>query len=212
LASKGRALLIVDVQTDFLPGGALAVRGGDMILAPLAALMGSSHFDLLVASQDWHPPGHISFAGTHGREHFDAIDLYGHEQVLWPDHCVQGTAGADLARRLSWNRVTAIVRKGDDLNVDSYSAFRNNWNADGKRLPTGLTGLLRDRGIKDLFICGLARDFCVRWSAEDGAAAGFRTRVIWDLTRPINACADRDVQGALEGQGVTIIEMADITA
>jgi nicotinamidase/pyrazinamidase len=212
LASKGRALLIVNVQTDFLPGGALAVRGGDTILAPLAALTESNHFDLVVASQDWHPPGHISFASRHGREAFDSMEIHGHEQVLWPDHCVQGTAGAELSRQVPWNRVAAIVRKGSNPDVDSCSAFRDNWNADGKRPPTGLAGLLRERRVRELFICGLARDFWVRWSAEDGAAAGFRTRVIWDLTRPINACADRDVQAALEDQGVTIIEMADITA
>lgn len=212
MAGKARALLIVDVQTDFLPGGALAVRGGDVILAPLAALMEANHFDLFVASQDWHTPDHVSFASTHGRENFDSVELYGHEQMLWPDHCVQGTAGAELAHGLPWNRVTAIVRKGNDRQVDSYSAFRNNWNAEGERPPTGLAGLLRERGVKDLFICGLARDFCVRWSAEDAAAAGFRTRVIWDLTRPINACADREVQTALESRGILPIEMADITA
>lgn len=212
MSGKGRALLVVGMQRDFLPGGALTVRGGDLLLRPLAALMESHHFDLCVATQDWHPPGHISFATSHGREPFDSIDLYGHEQVLWPDHCVQQSAGAELAPGLPWHRAAAIVRKGTDPKVDSYSAFRNNWNPDGERPPTGLAGLLRERGMREVFICGLARDIGVRWSAEDAAAAGFKTRVIWDLTRPVNACADREVQAAMEERQVAMIEMADITA
>ncbi len=199
------ALLVVDVQPDFLPGGALAVAGGDEILAPLAALLESARFGVRVATQDWHPPGHVSFASRHpGRRPFEVVDLYGHEQTLWPDHCVQGSAGAALHPALPWERLDLILRKGTDPQVDSYSAFRNNWDPRGDRPATGLAGYLRERGVCAVCVCGLARDVCVRWTAEDAAAAGFRTTVLWDLTRAVDPAADETVRAALAARGVAV--------
>ena len=200
-------LLVVDMQPDFLPGGALAVGEGDRLVEPLQRLMTDGPFVLQIATQDWHPAGHISFASSHpGRKPMDVIDLYGHEQVLWPDHCVQGSAAAELHPHLPWKRVAAIVRKGAEPEVDSYSAFRNNWNPAGERPPTGLGGYLRERGVSDVFLSGLARDYCVLWTARDAAAAGFTVRVLWDLTRPVDPDADADVRAELTGLGVALIE------
>lgn len=200
------ALLLVDIQPDFMPGGNLPVREGDQILKPAQALMKSGKFRHAVATQDWHPPKHISFAGSHpGRQPMENIDLYGHPQILWPNHCIQGTPGAELHKELPWEKVIAIVRKGDDPESDSYSGFRNNWNPAGERPPTGLAGYLRERGIKEIFICGLARDICVKWTAEDGVEAGFRTYVLWDLTRSVNPSGDEQVRQDLIKQGVEII-------
>ena len=210
---NGRSvLLVVDVQPDFLPGGALGVRGADQIIAPLADVMHSALFTYRVATQDWHPPGHISFASRHEKEPMSQIELYGHEQVLWPDHCVQNSPGAQLAEGLPWERVSAIIRKGDDPLVDSYSVFRNNWNPKGQRPTTGLAGYLRELKITDVYLAGLTRDFCVRWSARDAAADGFNTSVIWDLTRPVDPCDDMAVQQDLEKRGIKIIGQADLTA
>jgi nicotinamidase/pyrazinamidase len=205
------ALLVVDIQPDFLPGGALPVEHGDEILDGVAGLMRSDRFRLRVATQDWHPPAHVSFASRHeGKEPYDRIQLYGHEQILWPDHCIQGTPGAELRRGLPWERVDAIIRKATDPVVDSYSAFRNNWNAVGERPATGLGGYLQDRGIETVFICGLARDFCVKWSAEDAIAAGFRAYVLWDLTRAIYPEADEENERSLRELGVEILEAGDL--
>lgn len=201
------ALLVVDLQPDFLPGGALPVAHGDQILEPVAELMRSDRFGLRVATQDWHPRDHISFASHHeGKAPYDRIELYGHEQILWPDHCIQGTPGAELRRGLPWERVDAVIRKATDPRVDSYSAFRNNWNAAGERPPTGLAGYLRDRGIEAVYICGLARDFCVKWSAEDAIGAGLRAYVLWDLTRAIYPETDEENERSLRGLGVEILE------
>lgn len=209
-ATARTALVVVDVQPDFLPGGALAVADGDAILAPLRALLERFPFDLAVATQDWHPPGHVSFASSHaGRQPFDVIDVHGHPQTLWPDHCVQGTAGAELHRALPWERIAAVIRKGTQRDVDSYSGFRNNWDAAGGRPPTGLAGYLRERAVGEVFVCGLARDFCVKWSAEDAAAAGFRTTVLWDLTRAVMPTSDEEVREALGSTGVRVVELAD---
>ncbi|MCO6442240.1 MAG: nicotinamidase [Nitrococcus mobilis] len=206
------ALIVVDMQPDFIEGGALPTQGGRTVLAPIAELMSCGYFRHCVATQDWHPPGHISFASSHpGREPFDVIELYDQEQVLWPEHCVQGSAGASLHPALPWERAAAIVRKGEDPLVDSYSGFLNNWNADGRRPPTGLAGYLRERGITELFLCGLARDYCVKWSAEDAVAVGFTTYVLWDLTRAVDSGADERVRTCLETQGVRIIRSEQLT-
>lgn len=203
------ALIIVDVQPDFLPGGALAVPEGDAILEPLRQLLGHFPFGLAVATQDWHPPGHVSFASSHpGRQPFDVIEVHDMPQTLWPDHCVQGTPGAELSQELPWDRVSAVIRKGAQAGVDSYSGFRNNWDAEARRPPTGLAGYLREREVEEVFVCGLARDFCVKWTAEDAASAGFRTTVLWDLTRPVDAASDGEVRGALERAGVTVATSA----
>lgn len=200
------ALLVVDLQPDFLPGGALPVAGGDQILEPVRTLMTSGRFDVIVAIQDWHPPGHASFASSHpGRRPFDTITLHGHEQTLWPDHCLQGSAGAQLHPALPWTAVSAVIRKGMEPGCDTYSGFRNNWNEAGERPPTGLAGYLRERGVTELVICGLARDYCVKWTAEDGIDAGFSVRVIWELTRPVDPSSDQRVREELSAKGARII-------
>jgi nicotinamidase/pyrazinamidase len=206
------ALLLVDIQPDFLPGGALPVAEADRILSPVAALMRANLFGLRVATQDWHPPGHVSFASRHGRRPFETMELYGHPQTLWPDHCVQGTPGAALHPALPWERVDAIIRKGSDPQTDSYSGLRNNWNARGERPPTGLAGYLKERGIEQLFICGIARDVCVKWTAEDAAAAGFRTFLLWDLTRAVDPAADDSVRADLQARGVEVIDSGALSA
>jgi len=199
------ALIVVDLQPDFMPGGALAVAEGDQIVAPIRDLVMSGRFDVVVATQDWHPPNHVSFASHHaGKQPFDVMDLYGHEQVLWPDHCVQGTLGAALHAEMPRDWVDAIMRKGNDPAVDSYSAFRNNWNRWGNRPPTGLGGYLRERGVTHVVVCGLARDYCVKWTAEDAAEAGFRVQVLWDLTRPVDPASDERVLRELGAKGVEV--------
>jgi nicotinamidase/pyrazinamidase len=200
------ALLVVDLQPDFMPGGALPVVEGDQIVQPVSELARSGLFRIVLATQDWHPGGHISFASAHpGRHPFDVIQLYGHPQMLWPDHCVQGTAGAEIHAALPMNGISAIIRKGTDPRCDSYSGFRNNWNARGERPPTGLAGYLEELGITDLFLCGLARDFCVKWSAEDAADAGFHASLVWDLTRSVDPSSDESVRGDLASRGVRIL-------
>lgn len=204
------ALIVVDVQPDFCPGGALAVERGDEILDAVARLMERGGFGLQVATQDWHPPDHVSFASRHpDRDPLETIELYGHEQVLWPDHCVQGTPGAELHGRLPWRRVAAIVRKGTDPAADSYSGFRNNWNPDGERPPTGLAGYLRERQVERVVVCGLARDYCVRWTAEDAAEAGFDTTVLWNLTRSVDPSGDSDLRRTLEAEGIRVMDSPD---
>lgn len=175
------ALLIVDVQNDFCPGGALAVPGGDEIVPLVNDLAGQ--FDHVLQTQDWHPPGHQSFASSHpGRDPYDVIDADYGEQVLWPDHCVQGTDGAAFHPDLDTTQAELIIRKGFRPEIDSYSAFYEN---DGTT-PTGLAGYLREREIDTLYVCGLATDFCVKWSALDGRDEGFDVYVIEDTTRGID--------------------------
>jgi nicotinamidase/pyrazinamidase len=199
------ALIVVDMQPDFMPGGALAVDEGDQLVAPIRDLLMSGRFDVVVATQDWHPRNHISFASHHkGKKPRDVIELYGHEQVLWPDHCVQGTPGAALHDGIPLEWVDAIIRKGNDPAVDSYSGLRNNWNQIGQRGATGLGGYLKDRGITNVLVCGLARDFCVKWTAEDAADAGFKVRFLWDLTRPVDPNSDARVLEGLEEKGVEV--------
>ncbi len=205
------ALILVDIQPDFMPGGALATADGDEVVAPTQRLLDADRFALCVATQDWHPPGHISFASEHERRQpFERIELYGAEQVLWPDHCVQGSDGARLHPELDWNRADVIVRKGTDPAVDSYSGFRDNWNPAGERPPTGLAGYLRERGIHTVFICGLARDVCAQWTARDAVDAGFDVRFIWDLTRPVTHASDDETRADLEHAGVRLVESGDL--
>jgi nicotinamidase/pyrazinamidase len=185
--TSSEALLIVDIQNDFLPGGALAVPGGDEVIPTINRV--ALHFDKIVLTQDWHPPGHISFASTHpGRMPFSTIDLSYGKQVLWPDHCVQGTFGARFADKLAVPQAQAVIRKGFHSHTDSYSAFLE---AD-RKTPTGLAGLLRERGVTTVYLSGLALDFCVAWSALDARAAGFEAIVIEDACRAI------DTHGSLE--------------
>ena len=192
--SEHDVLLVVDVQNDFMPAGALAVPRGDEVVPVINALAG--RFANIVITQDWHTPGHTSFATSHaGRQPFERIELPYGEQVLWPDHCVQGTTGAALHPELAIPHAQLIVRKGHHHHVDSYSAFVE---GDGKH-ATGLAGYLRERGIERIFICGLATDFCVAWSALDARKAGFEVVVIEDACRAIDtggslAAAWRDME------------------
>jgi nicotinamidase/pyrazinamidase len=174
-------LLVIDVQNDFLPGGALAVPDGDAIVEPINHL--AKRFPHVVLTQDWHAPSHHSFASTHGRPHFSTIDLPYGAQILWPEHCVQGTFGAALAAGLDIPHAELIIRKGYRPEVDSYSAF---CEAD-RRTRTGLGGYLRERGIGRVYLVGLATDFCVHWSAVDARHAGFEAIVIEDCCRAIDA-------------------------
>ena len=178
----GACLVVVDVQNDFVPGGALAVPRGDEIV-PLVNRL-AARFENVVLTQDWHPRGHISFASSHpGRKPFETIELAYGTQVLWPDHCVQGTAGAALHAELNVAKAHLVIRKGHHAGIDSYSAFLE---AD-RTTPTGLAGYLRERNLDKLYVCGLATDFCVAWSAVDARTAGFDAVVIEDATRGIDA-------------------------
>ena len=199
------ALIVVDMQPDFMPGGALACHEGDAIVPGIDALLRTRCFGHVVATQDWHPPGHASFASSHpGRRPFEQIRLHGQPQTLWPDHCVQGTPGAALDPRVDWSAADLVLRKGTRPQVDSYSAFRENHGPDGTRPPTGLAGWLRERGIAEVHVCGLARDYCVLWTAQDAAAAGFRVRFLWELTRPVTPEGDAPTRAALEAAGIAI--------
>jgi len=203
------ALLVIDLQPDFMPGGALPCHEGDAVVPGIAALVASRAYRTVVATQDWHPPGHASFASSHaGRAPFDTIDLHGHPQVLWPDHCVQGTPGAALDARVDWNRADLVLRKGTRPQVDSYSAFRENIGPDGRRPPTGLAGWLRERGIEEVHLCGLARDYCVLWSAQDAIKAGLRASVLWELTRPVTPAGDAPTRAALDAAGASLEQAA----
>lgn len=211
-ARRRTALLLVDIQPDFLPGGALPVARGDEILDPVAALLQAPCFGLRVATQDWHPPGHVSFASRHGLAPFTSIDVHGHDQTLWPDHCVEDTPGAALHPALPWHRLDAVIRKGRDPEADSYSGFRNNWNARGERPPTGLGGYLREHGVTEVAVCGLARDVCVMWTALDAGDAGFTTVVLWDLTRAVDPSADEAVARRLADAGVAVADSRSFLA
>ncbi len=206
---KTDALLVVDLQHDFLPGGALAVAEGDAIVAPVAAL--APAFETVVATQDWHPPGHVSFASSHpGRRPFEALALPQGPQELWPDHCVRGTRGAALHPALPDAALTLLLRKGTRLEVDSYSAFRENLGPDGRRPTTGLGAWLKARGVRRVFVCGLARDFCVRASAVDAAAEGLDTIVLDDLTRAVFPDRRADTDAALSAAGVRMARSAEL--
>jgi nicotinamidase/pyrazinamidase len=175
-----RALIVVDVQYDFCPGGALPVARGDEAIFVINRI--THRFDRVVATQDWHPRNHVSFAGTHNRKPFEVIRIDGMEQALWPDHCVQGTHGAQLHKDFDTNDVDLIVRKGTDPAIDSYSAFIEN----DSKTATGLHYYLRGFAIPDVYICGLATDFCVYHSAMDARRLGFSVSVILDATRGID--------------------------
>lgn len=205
------ALLVIDVQPDFLPGGNLAVGEGDAILEGVGELMRSREYPVKVATQDWHPLDHVSFASNHrGREPMERVELHGHEQILWPDHCVQSTEGAQLAPGLPWEEVDAVIRKGTSPDVDSYSGFRNNWGPGGDRPVTGLAGYLRERGVESVAVCGLARDVCVRWTVEDAMEGGFGTTLVWDLTRSVDPSGDDALRQDLEKLGVRIVSRAEL--
>lgn len=177
------ALIHVDLQNDFLPGGALGVPGGDEIIPLANRLM--DDFPIIVATQDWHPPDHGSFAANHpGRQVFDNIDLHGLPQTLWPVHCVQGSPGAEFAPGLEVSRITRVFRKGTRPEVDSYSGFHDN----GRRHSTGLAEWLREQGVTRVTVCGIATDYCVKFTALDAVAEGF------EVTLHLPACRGVDLQ------------------
>ncbi len=205
---RNSVLLIIDVQNCFLPGGSLAVKDGDKVVPVINAL--AKKFAHVVMTQDWHTPGHVSFASSHGgKKPFETTDVAYGKQVLWPDHCVMGTDGAALSKDLTIPNAELILRKGYNKDVDSYSAFTE---ADGKT-TTGLAGYLKARKLQRVFVVGLATDFCVAWSALDARKAGFETYVIED------ACRGIDTQGSLakawsdmQKAGVKRIQSGDLTA
>ena len=200
------ALLVIDVQNDFCPGGALAVEQGDQIVPVVNRLV--RRFRHVVLTQDWHPRGHVSFASSHpGRRPYETITLSYGEQVLWPDHCVPGTAGAEFHPALDTRPASLIVRKGHDPAIDSYSALYEN----DHHTSTGLAGYLRERGLRRLFLAGLATDFCVQYSALDARGLGFEVHVIEDAVRGI------DLEGslarawqAMEASGVRRLREGDL--
>ncbi|MHC2254993.1 nicotinamidase/pyrazinamidase [Bradyrhizobium embrapense] len=202
----GSALLVIDVQNCFLPGGSLAVKDGEQVVPVINKIAKS--FANVVMTQDWHTPGHVSFASVHeGKKPFETIDLAYGKQVLWPDHCVQGTDGASLSKELAIPQAELIIRKGFHKDVDSYSAFTE---ADGKT-TTGLAAYLKARNVERVFVAGLATDFCVAWTALDARKAGFETYVVED------ACRGIDTQGSLakawtdmDKAGVKRIQSSDI--
>ncbi len=206
--SNTDVLLVIDVQNDFCPGGTLAVPEGDRIVALVNRL--AEKFPRLVLTQDWHPPGHLSFASSHtGKAPFDTIDLPYGEQVLWPDHCVQGTSGAQFHPDLDADRAELVLRKGFRREIDSYSAFFENDRA----TATGLAGYLRERGLGRAFLCGLALDFCVRYSAEDARRCGFEVAVIGDACRAIGTDGSLEAAlGAFGNLGIPVCESADFAA
>jgi nicotinamidase/pyrazinamidase len=191
--SERDVLLVVDIQNDFCPGGALSVPRGDEVVPVINEL--APRFTNVVLTQDWHPRGHLSFASSHpGRKPHETIATPAGPQILWPDHCVQGTPGAELRSDLAVPHAVLVIRKGFHPEIDSYSTFREN----DRTTPTGLAGYLRERGIERVFIAGLAFDFCVRYSAEDARREGFSVVVVED------ACRALDVDGSAAATGASL--------
>ncbi len=203
------ALVLVDIQKDFVPGGALAVPEGDRIVPICNRLQ--DRFDLVVATQDWHPRDHGSFAANHpGRNAGDVIDLHGLRQILWPVHCVQDTPGAAFVPGLQMQRVERIFRKGTDPAIDSYSGFYDN----GHRKATGLAEYLKEKAVSDVYVAGLATDYCVRFTAVDARQLGFKTHLIVDACRGVNLNPG-DVDAAIEEMrkaGVNVVNSKLILA
>lgn len=193
-----KALLVIDIQNDFCPGGALAVPGGNLIVPVVNKLINS--FGTVIQTQDWHPADHSSFASSHQKKNpYEMIQMDYGDQVLWPDHCVQGSTGADFHPDLITDKSEVIIRKGFRRDIDSYSTFFEN----DQKTPTGLSGYLRERGITELYTVGLATDFCVKWSVLDGIKEGFKMHLVEDAVRGI------DLNGSLE---LALKEMKEIGA
>jgi nicotinamidase/pyrazinamidase len=204
-----KCLILTDIQNDFLPGGALAVPDGNAII-PVANEL-QPVFPMVVGTQDWHPANHSSFAANHpGKKPFEVIELGGLPQTLWPAHCVQGTPGAALSRGLHQERIRKIFHKGTDPNIDSYSAMFDNWH----RKSTGLGEWLKEEGVSEVFLCGLATDYCVKFTVMDALKFGFKVRIVEDACRGINLGPD-DVRNAIEEMrraGVMVLQSADVLA
>jgi len=202
-----RALILVDIQNDFCPGGALAVPDGDAIVPVVNAIM--PQYKLVVATQDWHPPGHASFASSHGARPGDTLELDGFHQVLWPDHCVQGTPGAEFVSELNTEPICHVFQKGTDPVIDSYSGFLDM----ARRHSTGLGDYLRQQGVTQVHVVGLATDYCVRFTAMDARGLGFDVTVLVDATRAVELHSG-DKDSALEDmrQAGIRIELASAAA
>ena len=204
--SENSALVIVDLQVDFCPGGALVVNGGDEIVSGINSLIFDRAvlFKKIVLTADWHPEGHISFASSHKLGPYTQADINGESVTLWPDHCVEGSKGANFHSDLHVEKADLIIRKGRNVNLDSYSAF---WEND-KKTPTGLAGYLNNHGIKSVYLCGLALDWCVYFSAMDSLAHGFDTSVMMDLTRAVNLPAGYSLEkeNEMQNAGVILLE------
>lgn len=182
-----KTLLVIDVQNDFCPGGALAVPDGDSIIPVINSLI--PNFDAVIQTQDWHPEGHHSFASSHkGKDPYDTVEMDYGTQVLWPDHCVQGTHGSEFHPDLNTTKTEVIIRKGFRKEIDSYSTFYEN----DQKTPTGLIGYLQERNISELYVVGLATDFCVKWSVTDGLKENFKVHIIEDAVKGI------DIDGSVE--------------
>ncbi|HXT11284.1 MAG TPA: bifunctional nicotinamidase/pyrazinamidase [Candidatus Angelobacter sp.] len=202
-----RALILVDIQNDFLPGGALAVPDGDKVI-PVANKL-QPLFPLVVATQDWHPANHGSFAASHpGKKVFEQTELNGLPQTLWPVHCVQNTKGAELAAPLNRDRIAKIFPKGTDAGIDSYSGLFDN----GHRKSTGLGEWLQAQGVTEVYVCGLATDYCVKFTALDAAQMGFKINLIEDASRGVNLQPTdvRDAIAEMKRAGVTVVQSADL--
>jgi nicotinamidase/pyrazinamidase len=204
LARKS-ALIVVDVQNDFCPGGNLAIQDGDTVAGVINRI--APFFRYAVATKDWHPAGHISFASSHpGKKPFDTVTSGGISQTLWPDHCVQGTPGADFHPRLDTRPFAAVIRKGRNPGLDSYSAFFEN----DRKTPTGLEFLLRGLGYETLFLCGLATDVCVYYSAQDALRLGFETCLIEDASRGVTEKSGEEALSKLKNAGAFIVASKEI--
>lgn len=195
-----KALIIVDVQNDFLEGGSLAVPHGNEIIPIINKIQ--REYDLVIATQDWHPVNHQSFASEHpDRKEFDVIELVGLQQVLWPKHCVQGTFGAEFHKDLNTDLIEVIFRKGMNIEIDSYSGFYDN----EKRKNTGMAGFLKDRNVTEVTVCGLAADFCVYYTAKDAIDLGFKTNILLDATKPIDSNNWILIQSELKDRGCNLL-------
>jgi nicotinamidase/pyrazinamidase len=202
-----KALIIVDVQNDFCPGGALAVPQGDRVVPVINRIQ--PQFGLVVATQDWHPASHGSFAANHpGHSPGEQIELAGLPQILWPIHCVQETPGAALHPALDRSRIARVFRKGMDPNLDSYSGFFDN----GRRASTGLGEYLASQGVGAVYVCGLATDYCVKATALDAVSQGFRTHLVEDACRGVELKAGdiREAVGQMRAQGVLVVQSGDL--
>jgi nicotinamidase/pyrazinamidase len=201
-----KTLVIIDMQNDFIPGGSLEVPGGDRLIPAINRLQ--ERFDLVIATQDWHPASHMSFASNHpGKKPFDKVEWKGMEQVLWPDHCIQSTPGAEFHPKVDTRKIEALFRKGMDEKIDSYSGFYDN----GHQKNTGLAGYLRERRAGELYFCGLAADVCVNYSIRDALREGFSATLIQDATCPINEDAYEKIKKELAADGCRIISSDNIT-
>jgi nicotinamidase/pyrazinamidase len=207
MGKSKKALIVIDVQNDFCLGGTLAVNYGDKIVPVINSIM--DKFNVIIGTQDWHPQTHVSFASNHkGKNVYDQIDADGIMQTLWPDHCVQGTRGADFHKNINNNKFNCIIRKGANPKIDSYSAFLDN----DKKTATGLHGYLDAHDVKDVYLCGLATDYCVYFSAMDSIKYGFDTFVLLDACRGIdvpegniNSCVKE-----MTGKGIKVINTSDL--